>query len=604
MSLFQFPSLRWRLVAVMCLAYVIVAAISLAVGYSTQQGSLHGQLEERARADAAILAAGAVSPLNLGSRGDYVALNSFLSSLKQAQGVRNAQIWGPDGCLVAPRRNTGAKAPCRSYNLIARPTATSLSNGDVTGVAPIAPAGESTYLGYATVTLSGGSLQQDLRNNLLLEAVVRFLGLLIFVMLSLIIAQYVLGPLTTLARAAHAIRSGQLSTRVRASGQTELTTLAESFNEMAASLEKRIQHLSLLARTGAELPATLRDPGGVEPLLARFGGALDACAAGFIGDAEAPWWTNESDECRIAAERAGLGVTTTRNVDDGTYAIVAIAVPGNAVFAVVRHSGHPFDHEEQQVITNFAHQIGIATDNVRLFEAQQEALHVKDQFLSIVSHELRTPLTAMKGYAQMLRRKLVDDPDSLRFAASIDAQVSRLSRLVDDLLDVTRFARGQFELTRRQMEMEPLLDDIVSRYRMIAPDHEIALDVRDIPREGYWDRDRLEQVLSNLLGNAIKYSPDGGTITVRARRDGGRMVVSVLDEGVGIPEEEQTHLFERFYRSAGTNDVKGLGLGLYVTRRVVEAHGGEVGVRSTVGKGSEFFFTLPLTEVPARAASA
>src|SRR5438270_963584 len=126
-----------------------------------------------------------------------------------------------------------------------------------------------------------------------------------------------------------------------------------------------------------------------------------------------------------------------------------------------RDASRPFSDEERQVITNFAYQIGIAADNVRLFEAQQEALQVKDQFLSIVSHELRTPLTTMKGYAQMLRTRLVGDPEGQRFARSIDAQVSRLSRLVDDLLDVTRFARGQFELARRKVDLRPILEETV-----------------------------------------------------------------------------------------------------------------------------------------------
>jgi signal transduction histidine kinase len=166
---------------------------------------------------------------------------------------------------------------------------------------------------------------------------------------------------------------------------------------------------------------------------------------------------------------------------------------------------------------------------------------------------------------------------------------------VDDLLDVTRFARGQFELTRQQMDLRPVLEDLVARFRLVAPNHHLSLQLDTGSFEGFWDRDRLEQVLNNLVGNAIKYSPDGGDVTISTDHRGGNVVVTVQDQGIGIPEADQEQLFERFYRGrAEGGDVKGLGLGLYVTRRIVEAHGGTVGVESVPGRGSAFSFSLPL----------
>ena len=171
----------------------------------------------------------------------------------------------------------------------------------------------------------------------------------------------------------------------------------------------------------------------------------------------------------------------------------------------------------------------------------------------------------------MLRRKLAGDPDGERFSDNIDAQVSRLSRLVDDLLDVTRFSRGQFELTRQWMDLRPLLEDIVARFRVIAPHHRLRLVLDRGVSEGYWDHDRIEQIMNNLVSNAMKYSPEGGEIAVSTRHTPEAIVVSVRDQGVGIPAEDQKHLFERFFRgSAEGQDIKGLGLGLYVTRRIVK----------------------------------
>jgi signal transduction histidine kinase len=294
------------------------------------------------------------------------------------------------------------------------------------------------------------------------------------------------------------------------------------------------------------------------------------------------------------------GTREATTLQEEGVSIVAIPVLGDAIFVTARGGDRPFSQEEQQVITNFAYEIGIAADNARLLEAQQEALQVKDQFLSIVSHELRTPLTTIKGYAQMLRRKVEDDPQSVRFADHIDSQVSRLSRLVDDLLDVTRFSRGEFELMPEDMDLRPVLEGVIARFRVVTPRHALRLELDGGPLEGYWDPDRLEQVMNNLVSNAIKYSPDGGDVVVSSRHEDGHLLITVRDQGVGISPQDQQQLFERFYRgSAEGQEVKGLGLGLYVTRRIVEAHGGAVGVRSQPGKGSEFYFTLPLVGQPA-----
>jgi signal transduction histidine kinase len=179
--------------------------------------------------------------------------------------------------------------------------------------------------------------------------------------------------------------------------------------------------------------------------------------------------------------------------------------------------------------------------------------------------------------------------------------VGRLSRLVDDLLDVTRFSRGQFELTVERTDIRSTLEDVITRFRVVAPKHAFRLVLDEGTFEGEWDRDRLEQVMNNLVGNAVKYSPNGGEIVVTTRHEGNRLVIAVRDRGIGIPERDQRHLFDRFFRgSAENSDIKGLGLGLYVSQRIVEAHSGRIGATSVAGEGSEFFFTLPLLPQPTR----
>jgi len=586
----------------MCLAYIVVALTTLIATSTAEQSNLHGQLDSRARLDATILAAGAIGPLSAGPS-QSGTLHTFVSSLRGSPGLVSAIVVASDNRVV------GATDPSIYNKRVRVPFVTSATlvparSGTVEGVAPVVQAG--SLIGMAQVILSDKTVQQDLRDALFKETLVRGLGLLIFLLLSLVIAQYILGPLARLARAAGAIRRGVMSTRMSELGGTELSTVAEAFNDMAASLEQRITHLSFLARSGADLPSTLRNNADVDPILAEFCQYLDTCGVCLITGGEqeerrdicysvAP----EDEDWFQAASAVGRWARDVNTCLEAGFTVMAVPVLRDEIFVTAREGDRPFTDEERQVITNFAYQIGIAADNVRLLASQQEALQVKDQFLSIVSHEFRTPLTTIKGYAQMLEQRVDDDAQALRFAANIDAQVSRLGRLVDDLLDVTRFSRGQFELMPEQLDIRPVLEEVVSRFRLVSPNHTLRLVLDYGSFEGFWDHDRLEQVMNNLVGNAVKYSPDGGEVTIVTRHEDDHLVVAVRDQGVGISEEDQKRLFQRFYRGeAEGHDIKGLGLGLYVTRRIVEAHGGTISVHSKPGQGSEFIFTLPLQRQP------
>lgn len=609
MQFVAIPSLRWRLVAVMCLAYIIVAVATSVLSFQVQQTTLRDQLTSQARGDAALLAAAYQQQFaSTSSQSTHVYyMHSFLQALStQTPGMRYAFVSVYGGQVLAA---VGHKEPGDRLGFdISNPSPSShISGGRVVALFPIQVGGVGGGLvGYAGVILSDDQIQRNLRNSLLWDSGLRFLGLVIFILLSLVISRYILGPLGVLARAAEAIRSGQYSARATIHESTELGTVAEAFNDMAVTLEQRILHLSFLAEAGSILPNTFRESGDIDRVLRQFCARLDAygvCLTFPEESADASVYYS-LDPDLVAWQRPALAfgeraTAPTAGIEEG-YAVMAVPVVEGAEFVTARDGQMPFTVEEQQVITNFAYQMGIAADNARLFDAQQEALRVKDQFLSIVSHELRTPLTTIKGYAQMLRRKLSGDPEGSRFAETIDAQVGRLSRLVDDLLDVTRFARGQFELKQERMEIAPVLEDVVTRFRLVAPNHHLELHLNGAQPSGDWDHDRIEQVMNNLVGNAIKYSPEGGTIAVGTECSHDEVIISVRDQGMGIPEEDQERLFERFFRgSAEGQDIKGMGLGLYVTKRIVEAHGGTISVHSTSGEGSEFRFTLPLVRQPA-----
>ncbi|PTL79465.1 PAS domain-containing sensor histidine kinase [Vitiosangium sp. GDMCC 1.1324] len=235
----------------------------------------------------------------------------------------------------------------------------------------------------------------------------------------------------------------------------------------------------------------------------------------------------------------------------------------------------------------------------RLLREAQEAIRVRDDFLSIASHELKTPLTPLKLHLQVLKQRASSgQPLPAQHAEKALAQVARLSGLINDLLDTSRIQAGRLELKHEPVPLGELIREVLADLRPISTHHTLEYEEPDEAFTIQGDRSRLAQVLVNLLENALKYSPTGGTIRVTVERDTAQQaLVSVADGGIGIPPDQKAHLFERFFRArnAPISGFGGLGLGLYICRDIVEHHGGRIWVESEVGKGSTFHFTLPVS---------
>ncbi len=231
----------------------------------------------------------------------------------------------------------------------------------------------------------------------------------------------------------------------------------------------------------------------------------------------------------------------------------------------------------------------------------EEAVATRDTFLSLAAHELKTPLTALVGNAQLLQRRLSRQEGAnerdLHSVNMMTESAKRLQQLVEQLLDLSRLQRGQLALTLRPFDLAALVRRVTVELQSTTTHHEIVVEDAVADEQLLvGDALRLEQVLRNLVQNAVKYSPAGGRITVTTTRVGDRARVEVADGGIGIPAADLAHLFDRFYRAtnADSHSFDGLGMGLYVVKEVVTAHSGALSVTSTEGEGSTFRVDLPL----------
>ncbi len=277
-------------------------------------------------------------------------------------------------------------------------------------------------------------------------------------------------------------------------------------------------------------------------------------------------------------------------------------------FVTTHRSGRSYTAADLPFLQELANRAALSMENARLYREAREAVRLRDEFLSIASHELKTPLTPLNLKLQALRRELDRNPGPVprevveRYLDVGSRQLKKLAELVNDLLDVSRIAAGRLSLECAPVDLVELVRDVVTAYEGPAArsGSALQLEAAEAVMTGLWDRPRLEQVVVNLVDNAIKYG-QGRPIQVRLEVRDGKAAMTVRDQGIGISEESLPRLFGRFERAVSDRHYGGLGLGLYITRTLVQAMGGTVRVESLLGQGSVFTVELPLAAPSAKA---
>jgi signal transduction histidine kinase/CheY-like chemotaxis protein len=261
-----------------------------------------------------------------------------------------------------------------------------------------------------------------------------------------------------------------------------------------------------------------------------------------------------------------------------------------ALLLVTSRGGRRYGRLDLALVRDLAQRLSMAIDNALLYREAQQAIRSRDELLAVVSHDLRSPLTSILARSEAM----VEGLPMADNARAIVRSAQRMRRLVDDLLDAAAIEAGRLSILRRRFAPVGLVGEAVEALRPLAEQKRIGLDATLSAVEAVvvGDPDRIVEVLENLIGNAIKFTPSGGSIAVRCEPDGAHVRISVCDTGCGIAPEHVSHLFDRFWRAEARRS--GAGLGLYIAKGIVMAHGGDISVTSAVGTGSTFSITLPI----------
>ncbi|MBQ4901139.1 cell wall metabolism sensor histidine kinase WalK [Paenibacillus sp. Marseille-P2973] len=423
-------------------------------------------------------------------------------------------------------------------------------------------------------------------NNIFISGILLALGLT--AVLGVILAHTITSPIKELTRRATAVAEGEFHQKMPVLGNDEIGQLSKAFNYMTSRLrdalaqneEEKEKLASILTNMSDGVIAT--DDTGTVILMNRRASEMLRINGELDGGTDIISLLHLTPEEREILKQGTMHSTILEN-----------ETPEGDTF-LIRVTFTPIHRREIGIVGTIA---------VLQDVTEQEQLEAsRREFVANVSHELRTPLTTIKSYTEALEDGAMEDPElGPKFASVIQNQTERMIRLVTDLLHLSRLDSKEAQLRKQPVSVMEMLEEVTDRFSFQMQEKGIkpTFFVGNGVGSAWVDRDQIDQVLDNLISNAMKYTPEGGTIAIEARlNDDGALAISVQDDGIGIPKKDLDRIFERFYRvdKARSRNMGGTGLGLSIAREIVKAHGGTISLQSDFGKGTKVTFMLPRHE--------
>ncbi|MBE7022580.1 MAG: cell wall metabolism sensor histidine kinase WalK [Ruminococcaceae bacterium] len=581
----MFKSLQWKMVAVFVL---LVLAIMSVVGTflilsvtNFYHNMFAGEMDS-------VFTESFISQLAEGSTGDesYIkeVLNAHTTARMGIDSYRNYYLLSAeDGTVIDSSVDNAEVPPVQTENLI---TALSGSVGKEVSArsaimdyaVPIRGDGFS-YIIYIMDTKEELTVIIQRIFSIIVQAL--FLGVAISLVMGYFLSRTITTPISNLTKSAKHLAEGEFEYRIDVKSDDEIGTLTETFNDMSIRLQEVVQQMSTEKNKVEAILLNMTD--GVMAF------AADGSVIHINPTAKKMFAMDDGEPIEFdsffARYHADVHLGDMLYLEDNRFLERDIVLSE----LIIKASFVLFEDE----FDNTAGVLVVLHDVTR----QQKLENSRREFVANVSHELRTPLTTIKSYAETLLDLQEGAAPQTTFTNTIINETDRMTRLVKDLLVLSSLEQSD-QLKKTEFDMLTLVSDVVDTMTLVAREqgHRLSLKTETAPGMFYGDRDKLEQLLYNIISNSIKYTPNGGKIDVLLGRTYGNVYLKVKDTGIGIPEKDLGRLFERFYRvdKARSREQGGTGLGLAISKSIVEAHEGSISISSVLGKGTEVTINLPV----------